>query len=156
MLHTISFNYPVSPSCDEKKQYRDFILNLKEVLPCGKCRENLKKNLKQFPLTLKHMKSRNTFSHYIYCLHEKVNKMLKKESGLTYDNVRERYEHFRARCALPVDDLKSQLSLEDLSTKDLSTKEKGCTEPIYGKKSKCILHIVPQSKKCETFQIDKS
>jgi hypothetical protein len=150
MLHTMSFNYPVSPTCDEKKQYRNFILSLKHVLPCGKCRENLKKNLIKLPLTMKQMESRKTFSIYIYKLHEAVNKMLQKKSGLTYDNVRERYEHFRARCALPLADLKIQLSLEE---KDIS-KEKGCTEPIYGEKSKCILHIVPQSKKCETFQMD--
>jgi hypothetical protein len=149
MLHTISFNYPVSPTCDEKRQYRNFILSLKDVLPCGKCRENLKMNFSQFPITIKHMTSRKTFSLYVYKLHEKINKMLKKKSELTYDNVRERYEHFRARCALPLEDLKIQLSLEEKSNK-----EKGCTEPIYGEKSKCILHIVPQSKKCDTFQMD--
>ena len=33
--------------------------------------------------------------------------------------------------------------------------EKGCTEPIYGEKSKCVLKIVPQSKKVDTFQIDE-
>jgi hypothetical protein len=34
----------------------------------------------------------------VYKLHETVNKMLKKKSGLTYCDVRERYEHFRSRC----------------------------------------------------------
>ena len=33
--------------------------------------------------------------------------------------------------------------------------EKGCTEPLYGEKSKCILQIVPQETKCDTFQIDE-
>jgi hypothetical protein len=33
--------------------------------------------------------------------------------------------------------------------------EKGCTEPLYGEKSKCVIHIVPQSKKCSSFQMDK-
>ena len=50
------------------------------------------------PLTMKHMKNRNTFSRYIYRLHRLINKMLGKQSGLTYEAVRERYEHFRARC----------------------------------------------------------
>jgi len=47
---------------------------------------------------MKHMESRATFSRYIYDLHEVINKMLKKRSGLSYDDVRERYEHFRSRC----------------------------------------------------------
>ena len=34
-------------------------------------------------------------------------------------------------------------------------KEKGCTEPLYGEKSKCILKIVPQDTKCETFSINE-
>ena len=34
-------------------------------------------------------------------------------------------------------------------------KEKGCTEPLYGKKSKCVINIVPQEEKSATFQMDK-
>ena len=33
------------------------------------------------------MKNRNTFSRYVYELHETVNKMLGKKSGLTYCDV---------------------------------------------------------------------
>ena len=33
--------------------------------------------------------------------------------------------------------------------------EKGCTEPLYGKKAKCIIKIVPQEERCPTMQIDK-
>ena len=34
-------------------------------------------------------------------------------------------------------------------------KEDGCTEPLTGEKSKCVLHIVPRNKSCKTFQMDK-
>ena len=34
ILHTMSFNYPIKPTCDDKKNYRNLILNLKNVLPC--------------------------------------------------------------------------------------------------------------------------
>ena len=37
-LHSMSFNYPVKPSDDDKINYRNFMLSLKNVLPCGKCR----------------------------------------------------------------------------------------------------------------------
>jgi len=97
-LHTISFNYPVKPTAEDKKQYRDFILNLKYTLPCKYCRINLKNNFKKKPLSMCFMDSRDTFSRYIYELHELVNKMLGKKSNLTYCDVRERYEHFRSRC----------------------------------------------------------
>uniref|UniRef100_A0A6C0EUX4 thiol oxidase n=1 Tax=viral metagenome TaxID=1070528 RepID=A0A6C0EUX4_9ZZZZ len=138
-LHTMSFNYPNEPSKIDKTYYRDFILKLEHVLPCKYCRINLKKNFKILPLKIEHMKNRLSFSKYIYGLHEHVNKMLKKKSGLSYDDVRERYEHFRSRCNIKI-----------------VKKEKGCTESLYGEKSKCIIKIVPQSKKCNTFQMNKS
>jgi hypothetical protein len=169
-LHTMSFNYPVNPSLEQKRHYRNFVLNLKNVLPCKYCRQNLKANFRKLPLTIMEMKSRDSFSRYIYELHELVNRMLGKESGLSYCDVRERYEHFRARCT---DDKKMELTKEpdvtkekepdatnnkktkDPKTKDPKTKEKGCTEPLYGKKAKCVLSIVPKEEKIETFKVDK-
>ena len=149
LLHTMSFNYPMQPTCDEKRHYRDFVLNLQNVLPCGKCRKNLKKNFKTLPLQWRRMANRNTFSQYIYRLHELVNKMLGKKSGLSYLDVRERYEHFRSRCTKSLEELKKEH--EDLMKKG----EKGCTEPLYGEKSKCILKIVPHDTPTETFNIDE-
>lgn len=151
-LHTMSFNYPVNPTDDDKHNYMKFILNLKYVLPCGKCRKNLRKNLKRLPLTISHMQSRETFSKYIYDLHELINTMLGKKSGLSYDDVRERYEHFRARCALPITEMLKQSTCK--TRKSGKNAEKGCTEPLYGEKSKCVLKIIPNDEKCDTFQID--
>jgi hypothetical protein len=39
--------------------------------------------------------------------------------------------------------------------KEEEKKEKGCTVPLYGKKSKCVIKIVPQEEKQDTFQMDK-
>ena len=140
VLHTMSFNYPVSPTPEQKHQYRDFVLQLEHVLPCKYCRMNLKKNFKAVPLTMKEMESRDTFSRYVYRLHEHINKMLGKKSGLTYCDVRERYEHFRARC----------------TTAPTPPTEKGCTEPlVHGKKAKCVMNIVPVETQCETMHISK-
>lgn len=144
-LHTTSFNYPVNPTEKQKRDYRNFVLSLRDVLPCGKCRKNLKKNLQKLPITMRHMRSRDSFSRYMYDLHEHVNNMLHKNSGLTFEQVRERYEHFRARCAT---------GNRKMKTVRRKKKEKGCTEPLYGEKSKCVLKIVPQTEKCETMQID--
>ena len=168
LLHTISFNYPVNPTLEQKHQYRDFILSLQNVLPCGTCRKNLVTNFKQLPLKMADMESRDTFSRYIYNLHELVNRMLKKKSCLTYCDVRERYEHFRSRCTHEKPKLfpnfvkniefNKEAKLEtDISNTSKSEKssEKGCTEPLYGKKSKCIIKIVPQEQKGQTIQIDK-
>ena len=150
-LHTISFNYPVSPTTEQKKQYRDYVLSLRNILPCGACRKNLTNNLKKYPLQMKYMKNRDTFSRYIYNLHEVINAMLKKKSNLTYCDVRERYEHFRSRC---VDEKPKVFTYSEIKTRK-HMNEKGCTEPLYGKKARCILNIVPQDEKGQSIQIDK-
>jgi len=151
MLHTISFNYPVKPTEEQKKEYRDYVLSLQHILPCGACRKNLKTNLRHLPLKMSVMKSRDTFSRYIYNLHELVNKMLKKKSNLSYCDVRERYEHFRSRC---VDENPKIFKYSEIKTRK-NKKENGCTDPLYGKKARCILNIVPQNEKGQSIQIDK-
>ena len=149
-LHTMSFNYPVHPTPADKKHYKNFIFSLRYVLPCRYCRENLTKNLKALPLTNKEMKNRDTFSRWVFKLHELINTMLGKKSGLRYCDVRERYEHFRSRCT---NDKKFNLQKMKNITKK-NKKEKGCTEPLYGAKSKCIVKIVPNTTKGKSFQMD--
>jgi hypothetical protein len=149
-LHMMSFNYPVKPTLEDKKHYREFIINLQYVLPCKYCRINLKNNLKEKPIQMCDMASRDTFSRYVYELHELINKMLKKTSNLSYCDVRERYEHFRSRCT---EEKPRVFTFKKTSTP--TKKEKGCTEPLYGKKSKCVINIVPQEDRRATFQMDK-
>ena len=72
--------------------------------------------------------------------------MLNKKSGLSYENVRDIYERFRARCAK---DAKG-----GNKTKKNKKNEKGCVVPLNNaKKTKCVLRIVPLSKKCKSFMI---
>ena len=136
VLHTISFNYPVKPTKKDKENYYKYFKNLQTVLPCRYCRDNLKKNLKMIPLTKKVFKNRETFSRWVYNLHEIVNKMLGKKSKLTYNQVRDRYEQFRARCL------------------SKNKKENGCNKSLYGVKGKCILNIVPKNSNKKSFKID--
>jgi hypothetical protein len=75
-------------------------------------------------------------------LHETINTMLGKKSGLCYEEVRDRYEHFRSRCIENKD--------SNINTKI----EKGCTEPLYGVKSKCVLNIVPKDNRINSFKMD--
>jgi len=146
-LHIMSFNYPVKPSSQEKMHYKNFMLNLQYVLPCSHCRENLTNNYKAYPIKECHLKSRAAFSRYVYRLHEIINKMLGKKSGLKFCDVKERYEHFRSRC--------TEENPKIFEFKKKEKKEKGCTEPLYGKKAKCVIKIVPYDEKCKTFQMDE-
>ena len=142
-LHCLSFNYPTNPSNKQKKDHANFIFSLGQVLPCRYCRENFEENINSVGISNDVFKNRATFSRFIYDLHEHVNTRLGKTSGLSYEDVQDRYEAFRSRC------LKSG---EGGGPAPVPKKEKGCVEPMYtGKKSKCVLRIVPKESKRETF-----
>jgi hypothetical protein len=154
VIHVMSFNYPTSPTKKDKKIYKDFIYNLQGVLPCIYCRNNLKKNLKVSPLTARDLVNRGAFSRWIYKLHETINNMLGKKSGLSYCDVRDRYEHFRSRCTPDKNGNSSTKEIKKHATKTKDNDEKGCTESLHGIKSKCIIKIVPEGIKSKSFQID--
>jgi len=146
VMHCMSFNYPINPTKEDKKSYMFFVKNLKNVLPCGKCRKNLSGNFKKLPLNMNDMLNRETFSKYIYNLHEIINTMLGKKSGLSYEEVRNTYEHFRARCKKEVK--------KTVTNNNTKKNEIGCVIPFYGKKTKCVLTIVPEEKQCKSFTIE--
>ena len=143
-LHTISFNYPINPAEEQKIHYYNFYNSLQYILPCKYCRDNLIKNMQVLPLDMSVFKNRESLSQYIYKLHELVNTMLDKKSGLSYEDVRDRYEHFRSRC----------LENPKKNKQHEGKIEKGCTEPLYGIKSKCVLNIVPKDNRLKTFKMD--
>lgn len=140
-IHTMSFNYPVKPTKEDKINYFNYFKSLQNVLPCKYCRDNLKDNYKKMPLKKSVFKNRYTLSRYVYDLHEMVNKRLNKKSNLTYDQVKERYENFRARC---IDNIKQ------------TKKETGCTKSLYGVKGKCVMDIVPKTSTRKSLNIHSS
>lgn len=52
-------------------------------------------------------------------------------------------------------EIKQEQNKRQQQIKKQEKEEKGCTEPLYGEKAKCVIQIVPQSKKCKTFNIHK-
>ena len=142
VLHTISFNYPKKPTEKQKRDYKRFLISLENVLPCRYCRENFKKNCKTAKLCDKVFKSRNSFSRFIYRLHCSVNKALDKEKCDSYKKVRDKYEHFRARC--------SRKQPKKSSRK--RRKEKGCVDPLKGRKLKCVIDVVPKNSRRRSFR----
>lgn len=153
-LHTMSFNYPVKPSKEDKTNYMNYIHSLKFTLPCKYCRLNLNRNLKETGFTIKCMKNRDTFSNYVFNLHNHINEMLGKKNVLTYTEVRERYENFRSRCSKKTQKVKHfKMDKKKICKKD-KKKEMGCTNPINGVKSKCLITIVPKNVRRRTFKMD--
>lgn len=157
-IHTITFNYPVRPTKQEQADYYKFIMSLEKVLPCKYCRENFPKNMravnKRKRTTLKRALARGRagFSRYMYDFHNEVNVMLGKPITLTYKQVKERYENFRARCTLKKSEAEMQQCKRNIKQ---MKRERGCTESLYGLKSRCVIVTLPaDGPKCDSFMMD--
>lgn len=159
LLHTISFNYPVRPTAADRRKYRRFLVSFGAVLPCGKCRQNFKETLARMPLTDAALESRECFSKYIYRLHNDVNARLKKTTpNPSYCDVRDQYEVFRARCGKPPTPPSNAKRLirqtrRGKGNNKRANDEKGCTEPLKGIKTKCLIRIVPKTTRACTFRV---
>ena len=146
ILHTTSFNYPVKPNEADKKHYADWMLSFQYTLPCVYCRDNFANNIKTAKFSMSVMKNRATFSRFIYELHNCVNKMLGKTIKISFEDVRDRYEHFRSRCI----DKKPEYA----GNKVIVGKEQGCIGALHGSNSKCVIHIVPKTSRQIGFKMD--
>jgi hypothetical protein len=118
-LHTISFNYKVNPSEEDKDKYTAFLISLGDVLPCLVCRSHYTENLTLAKFKRKDLKNRHTFSRFIYRLHKIVNKRHhNRELPVKYYKMRDNYEIFRAKCTpgvgciLTPDYIKSKARIE--------------------------------------------
>lgn len=100
-IHCIAHGYPVEPTKQNKIDYKNFFINLKNVLPCRYCRESYEEFINIDPeakLTDEAFESRDSLTKWVYKLHSRVNKKLGVEYNLTLDDFRHKFETYRAKC----------------------------------------------------------
>ncbi|AUV58661.1 FAD-linked sulfhydryl oxidase [Bandra megavirus] len=112
--HSVTFGYPINPTEKDKINYKNFFISLGDVLPCRYCRESYQKFITEgdTALTLEVLDNRESLTKWFYRIHNAVNKKLEIDYGVTYQDVVDRYESFRAKCGKSTD------------------KTKGCVAPL--------------------------
>ncbi len=88
VLHVISFDYPINPTDKEKEDMKNFLLGLKNVLPCIYCRKNYNRNINEMPMKLN---SRKDLALWLIDLHNEVNGKEGKRH-YTYEEVIKDFE----------------------------------------------------------------
>lgn len=89
-LHTISLNYPLKPNEIDKKYYRNFFINLQEVIPCSVCKTNYKRHLNEHPID-NYLHNRKEIVYWVIDMHNMVNVEIGKKV-YSYDKVIKKYE----------------------------------------------------------------
>lgn len=72
-FHLVTMGYPENPSQKDKDKYYNYIQCFKNVLPCDKCKYNLKNHLKKYPLSEEALSSRKNLIVWGIGLHNIVN-----------------------------------------------------------------------------------
>jgi hypothetical protein len=90
-LHSITLTYPNHPKKEDRDNYKNFFINLGDILPCSVCREHYKAKLTKTPLTNEILDSRDKLVSWLIDVHNAINrdtgkKMLTKNQVMEYYN----------------------------------------------------------------------
>lgn len=94
LLHSIAATYPNKPTELDIKRYYTFIISFAYVLPCPTCREHFKKTLHDKEFNINHLADRETFTKFVFDVHNVVNERLHKPRFDTpehYEYVKNKY-----------------------------------------------------------------
>jgi len=89
-LHTITFNYPINPTQEQKIKHKELFENLVYTLPCARCAQHYSNNLKIYPLD-EALKKKDTLINWLIDIHNEVNKKNGKRV-YSYEEVRQIYK----------------------------------------------------------------
>ena len=89
-LHTMSFNYPLKPTENDKHNYEMFFTSLKEVIPCSICKKNYIRHLNEHPIK-NYLDTRKSLVYWVIDMHNMVNVEIGKKV-YSYDKVIKKYE----------------------------------------------------------------
>lgn len=139
-LHSITFGYPIHPTTEQQHNYYTYFKYVGTVLPCKYCRESYIQFINNgcTKLTMDVLKNRDSLTKWFYYIHEAVNNKLDVNYAVTYNDVVNRYESYRAKC----------------SVDPIPTKTKGCTMPLN---LKADSYSIAEQKDCPiiSYQIAK-
>jgi Erv1 / Alr family len=110
-LHYVTLSYPDNPANTDKIKFYNFFINIKEILPCEKCRYNFNEHLKKYPLTDDVLSARFFVVNWLINIHNEVNISLGKPT-MTYNQFLETYLNQNANNT-------NDNSLENISTQTM-------------------------------------
>lgn len=100
-IHCIAFGYPIEPTEEQKQNYKNFFINLMNVLPCKFCRDSYKDFITKEEDTLltdEDFRNRENLTKFVYKIHNRVNKKLGIDYDVKYEDFVKKYESYRAKC----------------------------------------------------------
>lgn len=89
-MHLISASYPNKPTKTEKNNYKRFYKSLGCVLPCKNCGKSYREYMKELDID-NFLDNKRSLMYWVYLIHNKVNKKLKKKTKIPFSQVYKKY-----------------------------------------------------------------
>jgi hypothetical protein len=123
-LHSITFNYPLKPTEQDKNNYKHFFTYLQYIIPCTVCQKNYIRHLKESPVEY-NLNNREKLVKWLIDLHNMVNGETGKKL-LSYNNVIKKYEEaYQVKNLLNIDNLeKNAINKEVINTESVKIANK--------------------------------
>lgn len=99
-LHIITFSYPINPTKDDKRKYKQYFELVGDLLPCILCKKSYNEFIQSGETKLDDtvMTSKETLTKWLYHLHNKVNFKLGVNYGVSYDDICNKYNSYIVSC----------------------------------------------------------
>ena len=93
-LDSIILSYPMNPSFDDKKKFKEFFTLVSEMLPCAKCRHHYSDFITKFPLNDQILSSKNKLINWFLKLHNNIRLNFQDKSEITLKDYYTYYSKF--------------------------------------------------------------
>jgi hypothetical protein len=136
-LHTLTFNYPTSPTPDDKSRMYNYFKQLPLFLPCPSCAKSFEIYFNYIPIT-EYLDDVYGLTFWLYTMHFLVNTKLKK-SNSTFLSVVKTYLSHKTQCTIIPDPSKDSSKCSANKTKpssDIYLNFKNIAEQKYMEKTK--------------------
>jgi hypothetical protein len=128
-LHTITFNYPIEPTTTDKEEYKQFFINLQNVIPCSVCKKNYKRHINEHPID-NFLNNRKDLVYWLIDMHNMVNGEIGKKI-LSYDIVIKKYEKVYGK-KIKLDNNDTLNNILNNTNEDIYNKSDLYSKYIYG------------------------
>jgi hypothetical protein len=93
-LDSVILSYPLNPSFDDKKRFKEFFTLLSNMLPCAKCRVHYEQFLAKYPLSDEILSKKNKLINWFLKLHNNIRLNYQEKTEITLQDYYKYYSKY--------------------------------------------------------------
>ena len=112
-LHNITFNYPLKPNSNDKKNYYIFFKSIDNILPCSECKKHYSILFEYIDIKI-FLVDRYSLIWWLFIIHNLINKRLNKQL-YKFEKLIDKYYLFNqkntcSKCSNNIDNVQTNIN----------------------------------------------